>query len=262
MQVNYTAVDRGSLIRRKPKIVNAVLLESNIPGWVHLSSNLRNIFASESNKASATDWWGEITLAELSWGVKKREKTQTNGHIFRTRWLINKHWHRCVQGTRSSIQVTFHFYFRPTVFNLFFPLFSFFFKKENLQLKTFLEHIFFLENIENIILQLMYTQDFVWLLFLIKERRVVFLQCAVLQNTNPTINWTEKEEIQTNGLPKNKCMHTFYTVACKHNPAWKVKDLHLFPGFQTRHAFFLYIQYLKWLNNNNNNNNNDNNYYK
>lgn len=103
----------------------------------------------------------------------------------RTRWIINKHRHRCVQGTRSSIQVTFHFYFCPTVFNLFFPLFSFFFKKENLQLKTFLEHIFFLENIENIILQLMYTRDFVWLLFLFEERRVVFLQRAVLQNTNP-----------------------------------------------------------------------------
>lgn len=81
MQVNYTAVDPDSLIRRKPKIVNAALLGSNIPG-VHLSSNLCYIFAGESKKASATDWWGEITLAEFSWGVKKREKTQTNGHIF------------------------------------------------------------------------------------------------------------------------------------------------------------------------------------
>lgn len=65
MEVNYTAVNPDSLIRRKPKIVNAVLLGSNIPGCVHLSSNLCYIFAGESKPQPQTDevrllWLGSV----------------------------------------------------------------------------------------------------------------------------------------------------------------------------------------------------------
>lgn len=146
----------------------------------------------------------------------------TFSHI--TRWIINKHQHRCVQGIRSSIQVRFHFYFWPIVLVVcvvlyFFPLVFFFLKRKS-SIKNFSMAHFLLRKYRKYFFTI-HLHVRCCLAFVFDQRgSFVFLQRAVLQNTHPNEKQTAEKEKRMQAAYRKKIN------ACIHSIHWHANTIH------------------------------------